>query len=463
VRKTGKSNPEIRYDRVLAADYNITGAKELRYNDRSINRLMKLTVRQSRLRGRVAIPGSKSHTIRAVALASLAAGKSEIIAPLDSADTRSAVECYRSLGASIECGKTWRVTGTSGRPRAVKPVIDVGNSGTTLRFAIGSASLLPEGEVEFTGDSQTRNRVVGPLLNSLNDLGANCVSIPGTGKAPVRVKGRLRGGKTSIDAVTSQFLSSLLINTPLAENDSEIIVTHLNEIPYVEITLRYLDEHGIKYQRQGWERFVVRGGQGYRAFRKRIPADFSSATFFFCAGAFLDADLTLEGLDFSDAQGDKAVVDILRCMGANIDVEGPDVRVRPGQLRGMEIDMNATPDALPALAVTACFAQGETRLINVAQARLKETDRIAVMAAELKKMGADVTELPDGLIIRESKLHPAAVSGRDDHRVVMALSLAGLAVPGQTAIDTAQAVSVTFPEFVTLMQSLGAEMTLAKE
>jgi len=426
---------------------------------------MKLTATKSVLRGRVPIPGSKSHTIRAVALTALAAGESEISAPLDSADTLAAVNTYRLLGARIDTRdkSLWRVQGTGGKPTIPDNIIDVANSGTTLRFALGSAALLDAGAAVFTGDEQIRNRPVGPLLNSLNELGAEGFCTRANGQAPVVIRGKLTGGTTSIEAVTSQYLSSLLINTPLAKNDSIINVTRLNERPYVEITLRYLDEQGIKYENQNFRRFVVKGGQRYRPFRKRIPADFSSATFFFCAGALLDARLILEGLDFSDAQGDKAVVDILRQMGAVIDVAPAEVTIRRGALKGIDIDMNAIPDALPALAVVACFAQGPTRLYNVAQARLKETDRIAVMAGELKKLGADVTEQPDGLIIRPAALQAAQLKGHGDHRVVMALSLAAMALPGRCTIDTAEAVNVTFPEYVNLMQAVGADMELTGE
>ncbi|KPK77326.1 MAG: 3-phosphoshikimate 1-carboxyvinyltransferase [Phycisphaerae bacterium SM23_30] len=423
---------------------------------------MKLTATKSVLGGRAAIPGSKSHTIRAVALASLAGGASEIIAPLDSADTRAAVNCYRLLGAEIDTDDScvWRVKGVGGRLQAPADIIDVANSGTTLRFGLGSAALLREGSAVFTGDEQIRNRPVGPLLDSLNDLGAECFSKGGDGKAPVVVKGRLIGGETSIEAVTSQYLSALLINTPLSEGDTIINVIKLNEKPYIEMTLRYLDEHGVEYENRDFDRFLVRGGQSYHSFSKRMPADFSSATFFFCAGAILEGELVLEGLDFTDTQGDKAVVDILKQMGADIRVEGNEVAVRGGELRGVEVDMNAIPDALPALAAAGCFAKGPMRLYNVAQARLKETDRIAVMAAELSKMGAEIEERPDGLIIRPARLHAAEVSGHHDHRVVMALSLAAMAVEGESVIDTAEAVNVTFPEYVKLMQAVGGKIRL---
>lgn len=419
---------------------------------------MKLRVKKSSLKGFVPIPGSKSHTIRCVTLASLAEGVSEIHAPLVSADTLAAVETYRLLGAEIECGSNWKIKGTAGRLQAPARVIDVANSGTTLRFAAGSAALVEEGTCHLTGDHQVCSRPIGPLLSSLNDLGATCSSESGNGRAPLVIQGTLKGGETSIEAVTSQYLSSLLVNTPLATNDSLIRVTMLNEKPYVEITLAYLDEMGIQYENDNFKQFMVKGNQSYHAFTKRVPADFSSATFFLCAGAFLDADLTLEGLDFNDAQGDKAVVGILKEMGAQIEINDAGVRVRPGELRGIEIDMNAIPDALPAMAVVACFAQGPTRIYNVAQARLKETDRIAVMAQELGKLGAQIEEQPDGMIITPAKLRATKLHGHHDHRVVMALSLAAMALDEECEIDTAEAIQVTFPNFVELMQTAGAEM-----
>ena len=423
---------------------------------------MKLSVKKSTLTGRVSIPGSKSHTIRAVALGALADGDSLIWAPLDSADTLAAVRCYQQLGAQIDTHnpQCWKVAGTGARLQAPQTIIDVANSGTTLRIGMGSAALLTQGQAIMTGDDQIRARPVGPLLNSLNDLGADCTSHFANGKAPITIRGTLIGGETSLEAVSSQYLTSLLINTPLATHDTVIHVTHLNEKPYVEMTLRYLDEQGIKYDNQDFKRFVIKGGQHYRAFQKRIPADFSSATFFFCAGAILEGELILEGLDFTDTQGDKEIVNILGRMGADILIENHQVRVRSGRLRGMEVDMNAIPDALPALAVVACFAEGPSRLYNVPQARLKETDRIAVMTAELSKMGADIQEMPDGMIIKPARLKPANLDGRHDHRVVMALSLAALATEGATTIDTAEAVKVTFPEYVKLMQSVGGQLEL---
>jgi len=429
---------------------------------------MKMIVKKSRLNGSVAIPASKSHTIRAVAIASLAKGQSVIRKPLDSGDTQAVVRCYRELGAEIDISNTdlWKVTGTGAQITPPREAIDVGNSGTTLRIAIGSASLAQPGETTtFTGDEQIQSRPIGPLMQSLEDLGAKCKSLKNNGKAPVEVTGKLMGGKTSIAAITSQYLSSLLLCAPLAEKDSEINVTLLNEPDYVQMTLDWLDKQNIQYENHQMRKFYIKGNQSYKAFDEAVPADFSSATFFLCAAALFAEEVILLGLDFSDSQPDKAVVDYLKVMGADIQIEQNKITIKAATLKGVEIDMNRTPDALPAMAVTAAFAEGQTRLVNVPQARSKETDRIRCMAEELKKLNVDVEELPDGLIIHggervtsHERRATNQLDGRGDHRIVMALSLAGLALDGECTISTAEAMNVTFPDYVDLMRSIGADM-----
>jgi len=422
---------------------------------------MELLCQRSGLNGRAPIPGSKSHTIRAVFIAALAEGESTIDAPLDSADTRSALAAVNALGAGVDAtAERWVVRGVGRDLRPREPVIDVGNSGTTLRVLMGTAALLKEGEVTLTGDKQIQRRPAGPLATSLNDLGASVRDTRGNGCAPFLVRGRLCGGRTTIEAATSQYVSSLLLACPLAEGDSVVDVPLLNEKPYVQITLDWLAAQNIELSHDDMRQFRIPGGQQYRPFSRRIPADFSSATFFLAAGAMPGNDVTCTGLDMRDSQPDKAVVRYLRDMGADVAVDGDAVRVRGSQLRGIDIDMNETPDALPAMAVVGCFASGETRLHNVAHARIKETDRIAVMCCELRKMGANIEERPDGLIIRESRLHAARVSGEDDHRVVMALALAGMTCDGETVIDTAEAMNITFPDFVPMMQSVGGIIAL---
>ena len=425
---------------------------------------MRVIVEKSRLQGAVVIPASKSHTVRAIAIAALADGQSTIRNPLVSCDTLSAVQSYRAFGAEIDttCTNVWKVRGTNGRINVPKETIDVRNSGTTLRVAVGTAALSDgSADITLTGDEQIQSRPVEPLLQSLRDLGAKGESIRGNGKAPVKIAGPMTGGRTTIECITSQYLSSLLLAAPLAEGDTEIEVTLLNEPDYVQMTLDWLDRQKIQYEHDNMNWFRIKAGQSYKAFDATIPADFSSATFFLCAGAILDADITLKGLDFSDSQPDKAVTEYLRSMGADIDIEGNDVRVKNSTLVGCEIDMNRTPDALPAMAVTALFAKGTTRLVNVPQARNKETDRISCMGEELRKLGAQTEELNDGLVVHQNKgLKAANLDGRSDHRIVMALSLAAMAIDGQSVIDTAEAMSVTFPNYVELMQKLGAKMKM---
>lgn len=428
---------------------------------------MRLTATRSQLAGSVEIPGSKSHTIRAVAIASLADGTSTIRKPLVAADTTAAVNAYGLLGARITGQDTWAVSGVGGTPIVPKRAIDVANSGTTLYIALGSAALA-DGVTELTGDDQIRRRPAQPLIDALNALGADIRSTLGNGAAPITARGPMTGGKIRLDgSKTSQYLTSLLLNCPLANGDTVIEVENLVERPYVEMTLAWLEDQGIEVRNDEFERFTIPGKQSYRAFEKPIPADFSSATFFLCAAAITGSDLTLLGLDMNDTQGDKAVVDILRQMGVQVEQKvappssggaGGGLRVMSRPLRGDTFDLGDTPDALPALAVTACFAEGETRLVNVAQARLKETDRISVMREELSKMGADIEELPDGLVIRGSRLHAAEVDGHHDHRAIMALTAAGLAVDGETVVSTAEALDVTFPTFVELMRSVGANI-----
>jgi len=408
------------------------------------------------LRGSVEIPGSKSHTIRAVAIASLAEGESVIRQPLDSQDARSAVAAYRALGAAIETGAdAWHVKGFAGKPRVPDDVIDVGNSGTTLNIVMGTCALIEEGAAVLTGDAQIRRRPSGPLAASLNDLGASVRSTRNNGCPPFVVAGPWRGGDTAIEAVSSQYLTSLLLNAPLAQGETRIDVALLHEKPYVEMTLDWLRHEGIVWHANGFAAFTVPGGQRYRAFDRRIPGDFSSATFFLAAGALPGNDVSCAGLDMNDTQGDRAVVEYLRRMGADIETGSETIRVRGNTLKGCDLDLNATPDALPMMAVMGCFAEGETRLLNVPQARIKETDRIAVMGRELAKMGAHIEELPDGLIVHGGALRGAEVQGHGDHRVIMALAVAASRATGVTRIHGADAVAVTFPAFAASLSAIG--------
>jgi len=423
---------------------------------------MKFRVKKSDIKGSIEIPGSKSHTIRALFLAALADKKSKVLKPLISDDTKSALNTCRAIGGKVdEIEGGYSVEGLNGRPKVPDNVIDVGNSGTTLNISLGTSSLI-EGYTIFTGDHQIRSRPVGPLIEALNCLGAQIFCAKNNGKPPVVVKGKAKGGETKIDAVSSQFLSSLLINCPLMEKDTTIEVTRLFEKPYVDITLLWLDKLGIKYENHDYKSFKVFGNQSYKSFTQVIPADFSSATFFLVLAAITGGELELKNLDMTDPQGDKLVIKILEEMGSEIRIKKESIIVKGKKLTGREIDMNSIPDALPAMAVAGCFAEGTTKLLNVPQARLKETDRIKVMFEELTKMGADIRELDDGLKIRQSRLKPCIVNGHHDHRIVMALAVAGLNLGDETLIETAEAAAVTFPDFHELIKKCNGNITVEK-
>jgi len=418
---------------------------------------MEFTVGKSKIYGKIKIPPSKSHTIRALIIATLANGKSTICEPLESLDTLACLEACSKLGARIsKKDNEWIVEGTGKNLKIPDDIIDVKNSGTTLYIALGVASLC-RGWTLFTGDYQIKKRPATGLISSLNELGAKVVSTRENGCAPFIVKGVLKGGKTSIKCPTSQYLTSLLINCPLAENDTEIKIIELNEKPYIDMTMDWLNSQNISYSYEDShkiERIYIKGGQQYHPFNRRITGDFSSASFFLCAAAITKSNLTLCNLDMNDSQGDKKVVEILKKMGCNIKIYKDNIEIKGSELAGGEFDINSIPDALPVLAVTGCFAEGETILYNVGQARLKETDRITTMRMELEKMGADITEISDGLVIRKSNLYGTKIDGHNDHRVVMSLVIAGLGAEGTTSVNTAEAVGVTFPNFFNLLNTI---------
>ena len=462
---------------------------------------MRAIIKPGKFTGTFRVPASKSHTIRRLLIASLAKGESVIDHPLDSLDTRSCIEVCRALGAVIDeqyddtpdspnppvpgKGRLVRLTvkgleiGGGGTFREPEKPLDVGNSGTTLYLAMAMAALGTK-TIQFTGDAQIRQRSAAELLGALNGLGVNAVSSKGNNCVPLSVRGPLKGGRISLSCPTSQYLSGLLLAAPLAPEGTviEIDVPLLNEKPYIGMTLSYLDAQGIKYTaKDDYSYFRIEGGGVYKPMNGPVPGDFSSAAFPGCAAAITGGPVTLLGLNPHDTQGDKEIFRLLGWMGCsvewlggNLSAAGPGLNTgeewelvisRSGELRGKEFDLNDTPDMLPALAATAVYASGETGLLNVAHARIKETDRVSVMAGELKKLGAVIEEVPDGLIIRgkggqgASILTGGKVKGHGDHRVVMALAVAALGAEASVEIDTAESVSITYPGF---LEMLGARL-----
>ena len=418
---------------------------------------MKIKVCKSILNGELAVPGSKSHTIRASAAALMAEGTSIVRAPLESADTRSTLEAAKLLGAKVcEHLDCWEITGVGGKISDPQQIINMGNSGTGLRILSGIAGTA-DCKITFDGDSSLRSRPMGQLTDALSNLGVNVET--NDGKCPVSFSGPLQGGKTEVVGTSSQFLTALLFACPFAKTDTEIFPIDLQEKPYVEITLGWLKRLGVEFEAAAdMSYFKVPCGQKFKAFDWTIPADFSTATFPLGAGAIAGGEVRIKNLDFNDSQGDKAVFDFVEQFGAIVERFDEYTRVSTGKLHAVVLDLNATPDALPLLAVVAACAKGTTRFVNVAQARIKETDRIACMTCELKKMGIDAQELPDGMVIHGGKLQGAELKGYDDHRIVMALTVAALVADGASIISDAESAAVTYPDFLSDFKALGADI-----
>jgi len=430
---------------------------------------MNILVSPGRFTGTVTIPASKSHTIRQLIIASLAAGKSVIRKPLDSLDTRSCIAACEAFGAGIIEHKdsdeivSWHVRGVNGFKNINSPLkeikIDVGNSGTTLYLALAVAGL-QEAPCLFTGDEQIQKRSAAPLLDALAGLGVQSKSNDGC--TPITIHGPWKGGKVSLSCPTSQYLSAVLIAAPIAPAGTvtEIDVPLLNEKPYVELTLSYLKKYGIPYNAApDFSHFTIPGGSSWSAFSGSVPGDFSSAAFPAAAAAISGGPVTILGLDQDDFQGDKFFFEMLKTMGCDVKWKLPEKAKEPscvivsreGTLRGGTFDLNDTPDLLPAAAVVAAYAEGDTALVNVAHARIKETDRIAVMVRELAKLGVDCTERPDGMIIHGkgglSPINNPVIDCHGDHRVVMAFAVAAAGSPVPVGLTTAESAAVTYPGF----------------
>jgi 3-phosphoshikimate 1-carboxyvinyltransferase len=405
---------------------------------------MKLVVERSRgLSGTVHAPPSKSHTHRAILIASLAKGTSRIKNPLLSDDCQATIDGCRNLGVKVEQGTELVITGVEGIPGAPSSGIDVRSSGTTMRL-LTAISALCEGETVLTGDASVRARPMGPLLRSLKELGAKrAESLGGNDLPPVAVAGKMKGGRTVIESSSSQYLSGLLVACPLVESDSVIEAQHVNSRPYVSMTLEHMHRAGVTVGHEKLDKFYIEGGRSYRAGQYTVPGDHSSAAFILAAAFITSSDVRILGLDEKDSQGDRVITDIIRRMGTGAK------RV---------IDMRDIPDLLPVAAVLGCHAEGSTVLKNVGHARHKESNRIAALCMELGKMGAVLEEKPDGLVVSGSRLKGADVDGHGDHRMVMALAVAGLDAEGTTVINDAETLAKSYPGFADDLARLGAKI-----
>ncbi len=424
-----------------------------------------LVQKTARLSGLATPPSSKSHSIRALILALLAKGESLLTNPLDCSDMTDAMRICTQLGANLNVEGDRVCVNSPGLPfQETIQIINSGNSGISTHFIMPLLGLRKEVEKPIILDcgEQMRARPIAPLVNALRALGLRINYLDKKGQLPISVCGALSGGVTEVDGITSQYLSALLVSLPCAPLDSEITVRDLHERPYVEMTLDWLKRLGIRYQHMAIDNrdmYHIPGRQSYCAFKATIAGDFSSASYLIAAAVLGNGRVELRGLDMQDPQGDKRLVYLLQEMGAAIEVNTQGLIIEGGRpLKGLKIDADDIPDLLPALAVIGTYASGKTEITNVRQARIKETDRIHSMSEGLSRMGAKVAVYEDGLTVYPSALQAATVKGYNDHRTVMALAVAGLRAEGQTEIDDAHAVNKTFPNFVSVMQSLGAHM-----
>lgn len=420
-------------------------------------------VHPSFLKGTVRVPSSKSHTLRAIFFAALAQGTSHIKEFLPSPDTLAMIEAVRLLGVEVKIDKSLLViNGCSGKPVPPKDVIQCGNSGQVLRFIGALAGLMPH-YILLTGDASIRERrPVKPLLEGLTQLGATAFSVLGNGYAPLLIKGPFTETTARVDGEDSQPISGLLMAGAFAPHSIELHVDNPGEKPWIDLTLNWFRRMKIPYKCVDYKYYRMEGNAQVKGFTYHVPGDFSTAAFPIAAAIITNSELTIKNIDMSDCQGDKALIPLLQTMGARFNYEKNThtLNVKAGsKLKGTRIDINDFVDALPILAVLACFAEGRTEIFNGAIARHKESDRIYSITRELKKMGADIEEKPDGLVIQGSTLKGAELNTYHDHRLAMALTVAALGAKTPSHVIDVKCIAKTYPSFYEDFTALGAIIT----
>jgi len=403
----------------------------------------------------VRVPGSKSHTHRALIAAALSDGPCALTGALHSADTHLTRRALVQLGVKIEeTGGGLVVRGTSGVLGPCRSPIYLGNSGTSMRLLTAVATLA-RGETIFSGSQRMHQRPIGDLVDGLNRIGAR-VSAAGGAFPPVRVADRRpEGGRVAIDcSVSSQFLSALLLIGPYTGRGLDITVSGGPvSRPYIDMTVRIMGRFGVGVERQGYRRFRVPGGRIYTGGSHAVEPDASQAGYFWAAAALTGARVAVDGILEGSLQGDAQFPDLLARMGCTVVRSAQRTAVIGGPLSGIHADMGDMPDLVPTLAVVAAFAEGETVISNVAHLREKESDRLAAVSAELGRMGVFAVETDDGLRVRGGGAHGARIQTYDDHRIAMSFALAGLRVPG-VRIENEQCVEKSFPDFWSVFEQL---------
>lgn len=424
---------------------------------------MKKTVKRiepvSRVDATIKLPGSKSITHRALLMAALAEGKSEIRGPLIADDTLLTAKALTQLGVQVDWGgdKATVIPPKSRWQQPGEPIL-LGNSGTSMRL-LPAVAATGSGSFIFDGTQRLRERPIGPVLDALETLGVRHRYLMQAGYPPVEIETRgLNGGEIWVDASqSSQFLSALLIASPCARSEMRVgWFEPAASFPYVLLTLAMMAQLGIEYHWLTPRQVVVPAPQPYAPLSYQVEGDCSSASYFWAAAALTGGEVFTYPIFSGSAQGDCRLLDVLEQMGCSIQWEDEGVRVMgSGRLRPVDLDMNKMPDMVPTLAVLAALADGRSRIRNVAHLRVKESDRLHAVASELAKFGVHVRELADGLDIEGGKIGrpKGGIEAHDDHRIAMAFALLGLCVEG-VEIHGAEAVAKSFPSFWEVFERL---------
>jgi len=420
---------------------------------------MKCKVTKSTLTGTISCPPNKSYSHRAIFLASLANGKSTLRNVLLSRDTLATVSACKSFGAKIEISDATVLVEGSGEVNPQTLEIDASNSGTTIRISTAIASLSDK-TITLTGDSSLKKRPMQPLLDALKQLGVQCTSTDG--KPPVTVKGISDGGTTHIaGSISSQFISALLIAGPKMKNGITLEIDgDLVSKPYLDSTIATMKKFGATVDAiVPYKKYNV-SNQKYKPFDFVVPSDFSSMALLLSAAVLLGEDMVIDASLGDLPQGDREILSYLERLGVKINVGEKITIVSPKLLNGGRFDLSNNPDLLPPMAILALKTSKPIEIYNVKHARFKETDRIAILAKELAKIGVVVTEKEDGLILESPKiLKSAELESADDHRLFMAFSIAGMFV-GDCTVTDPDSVDVSYPTFVEDMKRIGANITI---
>lgn len=420
---------------------------------------MIVRVKGRELEGEVKAPPSKSYTHRAVAAALLTPGVSTINNPLYSRDTEATINAARLFGAELRLQKDSITLQGVDQPRTPDNVVDAMNSGTTLRIMTCIAGLAKKGYTVLTGDESLRKRPMQPLLDALGQLNIRAWSTKLNGTAPVIVEAGEMGGECVIRGdISSQFISGLLVAGCATDRGVKVRIDgELVSKPYVDATIMVMKAYGAAVEREGYRQFHAAPSR-YHPTKFTVPGDYGLAGFMMAAPLVAGGSVKVSGLDPSLPQADYRIIEILKLMGASLHEDGDSVKIGGSEMRGIEIELQDSPDLLPIVAVLATVAEGKTKITGVRHARFKESDRISVLSSELSKAGARVEELPDGLIVNGGRLKQAKLDPRGDHRLFMAFTLLSLASNGEIEVLDPESASVSYPEFLEDLKRLGCEV-----